>query len=225
MEDLLTGSRYSEAGHAVQPCRAPRRHETPQAKLSCFVGHERQSWSGSLSNSLVLVSADPQPTPIWSLVANVVGSRRYGPGGAETRRGVKIFTGGAKVYLAGRFHCADALPVVGLSRHPHRLVNAVVHARFLTDWRVRLVYSPAVLRALTTADVGLDLPYRYRRERELDELAPVDQAGEDYRAWLADWAAILTDIGQRQAAEAEERFDRHGLAESGLPSPPSWDGP
>jgi hypothetical protein len=170
------------------------------------------------------VSGDSQSTPIWSLVANVVGSRRYGLGGAETRRGVRIFTGGAKIYLAGRFHCADALPVVGLSRHPHRLVNAVVHARFLTNWRVRMVYSPAVLRALATADVGLDLPHRYRQARQLDQQAHVDQADEDYRAWLSEWAAILTDIGQRQSADAEDRFNRHGSADPGLPSPP-WDRP
>jgi hypothetical protein len=161
------------------------------------------------------VPDDPQPSPIWALVANIVDTRRYGPGGAEVRRGVRIFGGGAKVYLAGRFHCADALPVVGLSRHPHRLVNAVVHARFLTNWRVRLVYSPAVLRALAAADVGLDLPYRYRQARELERDASVDQADGDYRDWLAEWAVILTDIGQSQAAQAEERFNRHSASSPG----------
>jgi hypothetical protein len=155
------------------------------------------------------VNEVPEPTPIWGLVANVVQSRRYGPGGDEIRRGVRIFTGGAKVYLAGRFHCPESLPVVGLSRHPHRLVNAVVHARFLTNWRVRLVYSPAVLHALAAADVGLDLPYRYRQARDLDPEEAVEQAGEDYRDWLFEWAQILTDIGTRQASEAEDRFDRN----------------
>jgi hypothetical protein len=147
--------------------------------------------------------------PIWTLVANVVETRRYGPGGQEVRRGVRIFSGGAKVYLAGMFHCVHALPVVGLSRHPHRLVNAAVDARFLTNWRVRLVYSPAVMRALSMADVGLDLPYRYRRARDLGADAPVDQSTEDYRAWLDEWAVTLKDISERRAVEAEERYDRN----------------
>jgi hypothetical protein len=155
------------------------------------------------------VPGDLQPSPIWSLVANVVDTRRYGPGGAEIRRGLRIFPGGAKVYLAGRFHCADALPVVGLSRRPHRLVNAVVDARFLTNWRLRTVYSPAVLRALAAADVGLDLPYRYRQARELDEHDPVDQGSDDYRGWLSEWVVILAEISRRQADEAETRFNRH----------------
>jgi hypothetical protein len=159
--------------------------------------------------TLFNVSDDAQPSPIWSLVANIVDSRRYGPGGAEIRRGLRIFTGGAKVYLAGRFHCPDALPVVGLSRRPHRLVNAVVHARFLTNWRMRMVYSPTVVRALAEADVGLDLPHRYRRARELTMDTAVDQGGEDYRAWLSEWVVILADISQRQAAEAQARYDRH----------------
>ena len=166
----------------------------------------------ALTRTLLDMSDDPQPAPIWSLVANVVESRRYGPGGAEIRRGVRIFSGGARVYLAGRFHCADALPVVGLSRHPHRLVNAVVHARFLTNWRVRMVYSPAVLRALAEADLGLDLAYRFRQANGLDQDAPVDPAGEDYRAWLSEWALILADISWRQAAETEMRFNRHAAA-------------
>lgn len=131
---------------------------------------------------------------------------------AELRRGLRIFTGGAKVHLAGRFHCPDALPVVGLSRRPHRLVNAVVHARFLTNWRVRMVYSPAILRALANADVGLDLPYRYRQARELAQQSPVEQDGDDYRAWLAEWAVILADISQQQAARAQARYDRDSPA-------------
>jgi hypothetical protein len=156
------------------------------------------------------VSDASESAPIWALIANVVDSRRYGSGGLQTRRGLKIFTGGAKVYLAGRFHCADALPVVGLSRRPHRLVNAVVAARFLTNWRVRLVYGPAVLHALAAADLGLDLPYRYRQERGLNAQFTADQAGEDYRAWLGEWAGVLAEISQRQAAEAEQRFNRAG---------------
>jgi hypothetical protein len=161
------------------------------------------------------VSDPPLPTPFWCLIANIVATRRYGPGGTEIRRGLNIFTGGAKVYLAGRFHCADELIVIGVSRRPHRLVNAVVAARFLTNWRVRTVYRSAVLVALAAADVGLDLPYRYRQERNIDPEAVLDRAGEDYRAWLIHWAATLTKISERQAAEADDRFNRAAQDDTG----------
>ncbi|MGC9666090.1 hypothetical protein ACNTMW_05970 [Planosporangium sp. 12N6] len=33
--------------------------------------------------------------PVWCIVANVVDERSYGPGGAERRRGLKLFWPGA----------------------------------------------------------------------------------------------------------------------------------
>ncbi|GIH17445.1 hypothetical protein [Rugosimonospora africana] len=160
-----------------------------------------------------------QPAPIWCLVANVVQTRKYGIGGNEVRKGLRIFAGGTRVYLSGLFHCWDALPVVGLSRRPHRLVNVVVHARFLTNWRPRMVYSPAVLRAVTAADVGLDLPHRYRQHSGLDRAAEVDRAAGCYRDWLVEVAERLTAIGVEQAARAQAAQDAYQAATGGAGSP------
>jgi hypothetical protein len=156
-----------------------------------------------------------QPAPIWCLVANVVQTRRYGFGGTETRRGLRIFDGGARVYLSGLLDCYEALPVVGLSRRPHRLVNVVVQARFLTDWRPRMVYSPAVLRAIAAADAGLDLPSRYRRWHRLDPGEQVDQAAGCYRDWLSQLAETFTTVGARQAARGQATRDRSDHATAG----------
>jgi hypothetical protein len=40
---------------------------------------------------------------IWCIVANVVTSRPYGPGGAERRRGLRLFPPGAKVWVPAGF--------------------------------------------------------------------------------------------------------------------------
>src|SRR5262245_40229937 len=37
--------------------------------------------------------------PVWCITGNVVASRPYGPGGAETRHGTRLFKPNAKVHL------------------------------------------------------------------------------------------------------------------------------
>jgi hypothetical protein len=72
---------------------------------------------------------------------------------------------------------------------------------------MRLV--PSVLRALASPTYGLDLRYRYRQDHELDGESPVDQSGDDYRAWLSEWATILAEISHQQAVDHERRYDRN----------------
>jgi hypothetical protein len=84
------------------------------------------------------------------VVANVTENRPYGPGGIETRRGLKHFSPGARV------HCFPPLwgdgyekvKVVGRHRGSHRYVTMIVPSRLLTRWRAQLVYSPHVVAAL-----------------------------------------------------------------------------
>jgi hypothetical protein len=89
-------------------------------------------------------------TPVWCVVANVTENRRYGAGGVETRRGLKHFSPGAKLYcfppLWGDGY--DKLKVVGRHRGSHQYVTMIVRSRWLTHWRVQLVYSPHVVAAL-----------------------------------------------------------------------------
>jgi hypothetical protein len=91
-----------------------------------------------------------RPSPVWSIAANVLRSRPYGPGGAELRRGLKLFAGGAKVYVAGGFAGMgyETVTVVGRPRGSRRYSIVHVRAGHLTNWRVELVYSPAAMRRI-----------------------------------------------------------------------------
>ena len=39
------------------------------------------------------------PPPVWTVTANIVPTRKFGPGGTETRMGTKHFSPGTKVYI------------------------------------------------------------------------------------------------------------------------------
>jgi len=88
--------------------------------------------------------------PVWCPVANMTEQRSYGPGGQEIRRGSKHFAPGAKLYcyppLWGDGY--KQIQVVGRHRGSHGYVKMIVRSDWLTNWRVRLVYSPHVIRQL-----------------------------------------------------------------------------
>lgn len=87
---------------------------------------------------------------VWCVVANVMREHAFGPGGAERRRGTKHFQPGAKVYCFPALWGDDYedVQVVGRHRATHRYVTMIVPSRWLTNWRVELVYSPYVISAL-----------------------------------------------------------------------------
>jgi hypothetical protein len=94
--------------------------------------------------------AQPSVEPVWCVVANIVPERPYGPGGAEKRRGTKHFRPGAKVYcfpaLWGDGY--EQIKVVGRHRRSNRYVTMVIKSAWLENWRVKLVYSPDIIRRL-----------------------------------------------------------------------------
>src|SRR5690242_1756703 len=96
--------------------------------------------------------------PAWCVVANVVDLRPYGPGGAEHRRGLRIFRPGAKLYIVDGFGGMgwEVVRAVGQARRSSRFVCACVRAEHLTGWRVTLVYSPAALHRIAALRGGLD---------------------------------------------------------------------
>ncbi len=109
----------------------------------------------------------PTPAPVWCVVANMVAERSYGLGGVERRRGTKHFAPGAKVYCLKPLwdwypyrKQQGSLMVIGRARHTHRYIAIVIRAVCLTNWRVRLVYSPHVIREMVrvnyegSADLG-----------------------------------------------------------------------
>lgn len=97
--------------------------------------------------------ADPataRTPPVWCIVANVVAERPYGPGGLHWRRGLRLFPAGAKVQVPGGYPGMgyDTVTVIGRTRHSARYAVVDIRTAHLTNWRVKLVYSPAVLDRL-----------------------------------------------------------------------------
>lgn len=85
-------------------------------------------------------------SPRWSVAANIVAERPYGPLGLERRSGTKHFRPGAKVWVIDWFPgtCIDIV-VVGHHRGSHRFAKLALSVRFTEGWRPELVYSPTVL--------------------------------------------------------------------------------
>jgi hypothetical protein len=102
-------------------------------------------------------SSTEQHLPAWCLAANIIAERPYGPGGHETRAGTKHFAPGAKVYVLAFFWgmAGEDVTVIGHHRRSHRLVTMTIRSRWLVNWRVELVYRPAIIRALA------EHPYTY----------------------------------------------------------------
>lgn len=83
---------------------------------------------------------------IWCIVANVVAERPVGED-KVSRKGTKHFSAGAKVYcyppLWGDGY--EHIKVIGRHRGSRKLVEIVMPSKWLTNWRVKIVYSPFVL--------------------------------------------------------------------------------
>ncbi|WP_433334242.1 hypothetical protein [Spirillospora sp. CA-294931] len=103
----------------------------------------------------------------WCLVANVAPEVPFRP---ETRRVSRPFAPSAKVWiLPPRWGDGnDEVIVVGRQKGSRRYVRTVLPRRRLTGFRVRGVYSPAVLRRLTDplADGRPAALWRTREEAE-----------------------------------------------------------
>jgi hypothetical protein len=89
----------------------------------------------------------PALTPGWTVLANVVRERRFGPLGLERRHGSKHFAGGAKVYVIDEFGgmCQNVV-VVGRHRGSNRYVKMVLPVAYLERFRPRVLYSPTVTK-------------------------------------------------------------------------------
>lgn len=89
----------------------------------------------------------PSAKGIWCVVANVANEHPSGPGGVEVERGTKHFRPRTLVYcptvLWGDGY--EKTRVVGRHRGSNRYGTMVVRAAWLTNWRVKLVFSPHVM--------------------------------------------------------------------------------
>lgn len=96
--------------------------------------------------------------PVWCLAGNVVASRPFGHGGAETRHGTRLFKPNAKVYLAAISHAWlvlapggerwETIHVVGRHRKSVDWIHCIVRSDLVANWRVELVYQPGALARL-----------------------------------------------------------------------------
>ncbi len=88
----------------------------------------------------------PSNEGFWAVVANIRREHPYGPGGVETKVGTRQFRGGTKVYIAGCFPgTCDAVVAIGLHRHSRKWITCCVDVWYVENFRVRLVYHPAVI--------------------------------------------------------------------------------
>ena len=83
---------------------------------------------------------------LWCIVANVKKEVPYGPGGAETKSGLKKFKAGAKVNIIGSYPgmCNDII-VVGQHRQSGKYIRCVIRAKNVENLRVKLIYSKSVI--------------------------------------------------------------------------------
>ncbi|MER7579575.1 hypothetical protein [Kitasatospora sp. NPDC097691] len=106
----------------------------------------------------------PEPLGVC-LVANVARETSHGEAGLEIRSGLRHFAPGAKVWIAPPAWGDGGENVIVAGRHrrnSRRYLRIVLQSRFLENFRVRAVYSPALVRALTEAEPGEEKVYGAR---------------------------------------------------------------
>lgn len=98
------------------------------------------------------VSVEHECEPLaYAVVANIARETAHGEGGLQIQKGLKHFAPGAKVWVlpSGWGDGGERLIVVGRHRgSAGRYIRMVVRRRHLTNFRVRGVYSPALLQAM-----------------------------------------------------------------------------
>lgn len=99
------------------------------------------------ANARSLVDDQGMTDPVWCVVANVVTERPYGPDGAERRVGTKHFRAGAKLHIIDAYSgmCENVI-AIGHHRGSNQYCRMVVSVRHLENFRVKLAYSPEVIR-------------------------------------------------------------------------------
>jgi len=105
---------------------------------------------------------ETQYQPVWCIVANIINVRPFGPEGKEQRHGTKHFAPKAKMYVIDFFWgmAGETITVIGRHRRSQRFITINIRSKWLVNWRVELVYSPYIIRALH------DHPWTYYSSNE-----------------------------------------------------------
>lgn len=115
-------------------------------------GHRRRWGCSPMADEPNKAKVDSRPPKaIWCVVANAKREHPLGESG-ELRNGTKHFAPGAKLYcfpaLWGDGY--ERVKVIGRHRGSHRFVTMIVPAKWLERWRAELVYSPYLIRELSS---------------------------------------------------------------------------
>lgn len=87
--------------------------------------------------------------PVWTVVANIVNERTFGPNGAEIKIGTKHFKPGTKVYIIDWHSGArEWIIVVGMARKSRKFIRITIRVNWVENLRVKLAYNPAVIEEI-----------------------------------------------------------------------------
>lgn len=115
--------------------RAPIRNEEPSSSRARILSNQEE---------FVAKFALP-PSVMWMVDANVVEQRKWGPGGAEVRRGSRLLRGGSKVHISQMLRTPGKYWVVGRHRKTNQYLTQILDAALITNLRIELVRSPHVI--------------------------------------------------------------------------------
>lgn len=129
-------------------------------------------------------------SPEWCIVGTLL-PYPYSPNGPKADyRSQKIYPVGAKLHILGGFP-GDAyrtITVIGYGHHRPHPVKAHIQASYVGNWRARLIYRPAILRAIHIAQNEDDTCHRWlteTRPRSLAEYSPTDGAYAEHLTQIA----------------------------------------
>lgn len=138
----------------------------------------------------------------WCVVANVASETAHGEGGQDARQGLKHFAPGAKVWVLPPQWGDGGENVFVIGRHrgrsQGRLARMVVDRHYLTNFRVRGVYSPVVYRELVR-------PWKQWGDQSLRLWDSQDDADRVAQWWNSE------HVAQRGVRQPRQRGDLIGI--------------
>lgn len=98
------------------------------------------------SKQLETLTTGKEIKPIWTVVANIVTERPFGPQGQETKLGTNLFSPKTKIYIIDWFAgMCESVTVVGLSRTPKKFIRTIVRVDMIENFRIKLCYEPKAI--------------------------------------------------------------------------------
>lgn len=142
---------YPEAAHILDEL-LPRNNDLVTALYAEMLRYGHGMKRDNNRAQLLLRSIE-HPDSQWCLIGNITEGRPCGHGGSDWIEGTKHFKPGAKVYCTppqwGDGY--ENIRVVGRHRNNNRYVTMIIKSCCVTNWRAKVVYSPAVIHRLNWA--------------------------------------------------------------------------